>query len=187
MPPGKKEHLKPEEIALIRQWIDAGAPRARRGEESGRPDRVPAEDRAEGRTEEGRSTRSRSPPKGGLLAEGSFGSVRLLDAATRQPVRTLAGVAGKVNALDLLRRRRDALRRRGRRRLERHRLSVARERRHAGAEIRGAHGCALRARAFARRADARDGQLRSEDQAVEHGDRRGDRRCSRGTTAASSA
>src|SRR5882757_3386130 len=25
MPPGKKEHLKPEEIALIRQWIDAGA------------------------------------------------------------------------------------------------------------------------------------------------------------------
>src|SRR5436190_15163780 len=26
MPPGKKEHLKPEEIALIKQWIDAGAP-----------------------------------------------------------------------------------------------------------------------------------------------------------------
>src|SRR4051812_45355562 len=25
MPPGKKEHLKPEEIAMIRQWIDAGA------------------------------------------------------------------------------------------------------------------------------------------------------------------
>jgi len=26
MPPGKKEHLKADEIALIRQWIDAGAP-----------------------------------------------------------------------------------------------------------------------------------------------------------------
>src|SRR5436190_14263013 len=25
MPPGSKEHLKPEEIALIRQWIDGGA------------------------------------------------------------------------------------------------------------------------------------------------------------------
>ncbi|MEI9893194.1 MAG: c-type cytochrome domain-containing protein [Chthoniobacter sp.] len=24
MPPGKKEHLQPDEIALIRQWIDAG-------------------------------------------------------------------------------------------------------------------------------------------------------------------
>src|SRR5687768_12626203 len=26
MPPGKKEHLKTDQIALIRQWIDAGAP-----------------------------------------------------------------------------------------------------------------------------------------------------------------
>src|SRR3569623_1929296 len=26
MPPGKKEHLKADEIALIRQWIDGGAP-----------------------------------------------------------------------------------------------------------------------------------------------------------------
>src|SRR4051812_55048 len=26
MPPGKRDHLKPDEIAMIRAWIDAGAP-----------------------------------------------------------------------------------------------------------------------------------------------------------------
>ena len=32
-------------------------------------------------------------PRAKLIAAGSFGSVQLLDAATRQPVRTIEGIA----------------------------------------------------------------------------------------------
>ena len=98
MPPGKKEHLKADEIALIRQWIDAGAP----------PPAAPAKVAdvlANLPKIASKVTRQKAIqalaflPKAGLIAAGSYGSVQLLNVTTRQPVRTLDGVAGKVNAL----------------------------------------------------------------------------------------
>jgi len=98
MPPGKKEHLKAEEIALIRQWIDAGA----------KPPAAPLKPvdllaklpkiAPKGQAKSALHALAFSP-KAKLLAAGSFGSVELLDAVTRQPVRKLGGIAGKVNAL----------------------------------------------------------------------------------------
>jgi WD40 repeat protein len=98
MPPGKKEHLKDDEIALIRQWIDAGAlPPAN-------PAKV-ADVLANLPKIASKVTRQKAiqalafSPKSGLIAAGSYGAVQLLNATTRHPVRTLDGVAGKVNAL----------------------------------------------------------------------------------------
>ena len=98
MPPGKREHLKPEEIALIRQWIDAGAP-APAAERSltevlqTLPRIAPKETRA-------RAIHALAfSAKAHLLATGAYGVVQLLDSTTRQPVRSLSGIAGKVNAL----------------------------------------------------------------------------------------
>ncbi|MFZ4764891.1 MAG: c-type cytochrome domain-containing protein, partial [Roseimicrobium sp.] len=98
MPPGKRDHLKPDEIALIRQWIDAGAP-------------APTK---EMRPADALSNLPKIAPKvavpkaihalafsaaAKLLAAGHFGSIELLDAQTRKPVRVLKDIAGKVNAL----------------------------------------------------------------------------------------
>lgn len=98
MPPGKNKHLTPEQIALIRQWIDAGA----------QPPTSPV------KTTDVLSKLPKIAPKAApkqavqslaysatakLLAAGSYASVRLLDPVTQKPVRTLEGVAGKVNAL----------------------------------------------------------------------------------------
>jgi WD40 repeat protein len=98
MPPGKKEHLKADEIALIRQWIDAGAPAP------AAPAKL-ADVLANLPKIASKVTRRKAiqalafSPKAGLIAAGSYGSVQLLDATTRELVRTLDGVAGKVNAL----------------------------------------------------------------------------------------
>ncbi|MDQ3625292.1 MAG: pre-peptidase C-terminal domain-containing protein, partial [Verrucomicrobiota bacterium] len=98
MPPGNREHLKPEEIAVIRQWIDAGAP----------PPAAPMKPAdllakipkiaPKGEPKKGIQALAFSP-KARLVAAGSFAAVQLLDPATRQPVRTLRDIAGKVNAL----------------------------------------------------------------------------------------
>jgi mono/diheme cytochrome c family protein/sugar lactone lactonase YvrE len=98
MPPGKKEHLKAEEIALIRQWIDAGA----------KPPSAPLKpaDLLAKLPKIAPKVQAKSAlhalafsPMAKLLAAGSFGRVELLDATTRQPVRKLEGIAGQVNAL----------------------------------------------------------------------------------------
>lgn len=98
MPPGKKEHLSAEQIALIKDWINAGAlPPAAPMKPSDVLAKLP-----------------KIAPKAGLkpaiqalgyspktkqLAAGSFGSVQILDSTTLQPVRKLDGVSGKVNAV----------------------------------------------------------------------------------------
>ena len=98
MPPGKKEHLESGEIELIRQWIDAGAPAPVAERTSA--DLIASLPKIAPKGEPKQAINSVAfTPKGGLLAEGKFGSVQLLDAATQKPVRTLTGVAGKVNAL----------------------------------------------------------------------------------------
>ncbi|MEY4483062.1 MAG: hypothetical protein RL693_514, partial [Verrucomicrobiota bacterium] len=98
MPPGKKEHLSAEQIALIKDWINAGAlPPAAPMKPSDVLAKLP-----------------KIAPKAGLkpaiqalayspktkqLAAGSFGMVQILDGTTLKPVRKLEGVSGKVNAV----------------------------------------------------------------------------------------
>jgi mono/diheme cytochrome c family protein len=98
MPPGKKEHLAPEQIALIRQWIDAGAkpPAA-----SLKPTDVLAKlPKITPKAQTKRAIQALAfSPTAKLIAAGSFGSIEVLDAATRKPVRKLDGIAGKVNAV----------------------------------------------------------------------------------------
>ena len=98
MPPGKKEHLKADEIAFIRQWIDAGAlPPAAPAKVADVLANLP---KIASKVARQKAIQALAfSPKTGVIAAGLYGSVQLLDAATRQPVRTLDGVAGKVNAL----------------------------------------------------------------------------------------
>lgn len=98
MPPGKKEHLKPEEIALIRQWIDAGAqPPAAPQKIADVLAKLP---KIAPKGERKKAIQALAfSPSAKVIAVGTYGTVQLLDATTRQPVRTLEGVEGKVNAL----------------------------------------------------------------------------------------
>jgi len=98
MPPGKKEHLKPEEIAMIRQWIDAGAkPPAAPLKPADLLARLP---KISPKIPVKSAIHALAfSPAAKLLAAGSFGSVELIDANTRQSVRKLEDIAGKVNAL----------------------------------------------------------------------------------------
>ncbi len=98
MPPGKKEHLKPDEIAMIRAWIDGGAvaPQAEK-----KPTDIllslPKINPAKAPPKAIQSLAA--SPDGKLLASGQFSRVELLDAATRKPVRTLEGIAGKATVI----------------------------------------------------------------------------------------
>ncbi len=98
MPPGKKEHLSAEQIALIKDWINAGA----------LPPAAPM------KPTDVLAKLPKIAPKAGLkpaiqalgyspktkqLAAGSFGSVQILDSTSLQPIRKLEGVSGKVNAV----------------------------------------------------------------------------------------
>ena len=98
MPPGKKEHLKPEEIALIRQWIDAGAqPPAAPQKIADVLAKLP---KIAPKGERKKAIQALAfSPSAKVIAVGTYGTVQLLDATTRQPVRTLEGIEGKVNAL----------------------------------------------------------------------------------------
>jgi hypothetical protein len=95
MPPGKREKLKPEDIALIRAWIDAGA-------------KPPAEfkpkelvvPRIEPKVPPRRSINALAwSPAGKLVAVARYGEVELRSAETRAVVRALKGHRGNVNAV----------------------------------------------------------------------------------------
>ena len=95
MPPGKRAKLKPEEIALIREWIDAGA-------------KPPAQQlvkelivpKIEPKTTPRRSIHSLAyEPKARLIAVALPGEVELRNADSRTVVRTLKGHRGHVNAV----------------------------------------------------------------------------------------
>jgi len=95
MPPGKREKLKPEEIDLIRSWIDAGAkpPAQTRPKELAVP-------RIEPKVPPRKPVNAIAyapPPK--LLAVGRYAEVELRSAENRAVVRALAGHRGNVNAL----------------------------------------------------------------------------------------
>ncbi len=99
MPPGKREKLKPEEITLVRTWIDEGAkgPLVAEGPQKPREIITP-------------KILPTVPPKrviqavafsskAQLIAVGRYASVELLNPTTRAVVRTLTGIKGKANAL----------------------------------------------------------------------------------------
>lgn len=98
MPPGKREHLKPDEIAMIRSWIDAGAhPPATEAKPADVMAKLPkiAPKAAVPKAIHALAFSARAK----LIAAGGFGSVQLLDPQTRESVRVLKDIAGKVNAL----------------------------------------------------------------------------------------
>lgn len=98
MPPGKREHLKSEDIAMIRAWIDAGAPAPM--VEAKASDVLLKLPKIAPKSAVPKAIHALAfSEKGKVIAAGGFGSIQLLDAATRQPLRVLADIAGKVNAL----------------------------------------------------------------------------------------
>jgi WD40 repeat protein len=95
MPPGKREKLKPDEIALIRAWIDAGAkpPAEERPRELVVPKIAP-------KVAPRRSIHAVAyDPKSRLVAIGVPGEVELRSPDSRMTVRTLSGHRGHVNSL----------------------------------------------------------------------------------------
>lgn len=98
MPPGKRAHLKPEEIAIIRQWIDGGAlPPATPLKPADVLAKLPKIAAKPGMKKSVQTLAYSA--KARLIAVGTFGSVQLVHPETRAVVRTLDGVSGKVNAL----------------------------------------------------------------------------------------
>jgi len=98
MPPGKKEHLKPAEIALIRQWIDGGAPapsaEMKSAELIARLPKISPVGEAK------KAVRAVAfSEKLNIIAIGRFGSVELLNGTSREGVRVINDIAGAVNAL----------------------------------------------------------------------------------------
>lgn len=96
MPPGKRDKLKPEQVALFRAWIDAGAPApktAGKAAEIQVPKIAP-------KVEPRRSIHALAFSSAAkLLAVGRHGEVELVDLDSRTVVRTLGGARGAVNAL----------------------------------------------------------------------------------------
>lgn len=98
MPPGKREHLKTEDIAMIRAWIDAGAPAPTM--ELRPVDALAKLPKIAPKGEVPKAIHALAfSEKSKLIAAGRFASIQLLDAQTRKPVRVIKDIAGKVNAL----------------------------------------------------------------------------------------
>lgn len=99
MPPGKKEHLKPADIELVRQWIDDGAkaPAA-----DAKPTDVLASlPKIDPTAEVKKAIHSlAASPKGDVIAVGSYGLVELHDASASKVLRSITDIAGNVNALE---------------------------------------------------------------------------------------
>ncbi len=98
MPPPKKgEKLKPEEIALVRAWIDAGAAGPKPGEVLSVPLLIP---KIAPKVAPRQAVHAVAyEPRAKLLALGKPGEVELRSAESRAVVRRLAGHAGNVNDL----------------------------------------------------------------------------------------
>ncbi|MDB6118936.1 MAG: translocation protein TolB [Verrucomicrobiaceae bacterium] len=96
MPPGKKEHLSTEEIALVRQWIDEGA----NGVASG-PVVSPLAKLPKVASKSGLKPvyAVEVAPQGKVMALGRFGLVELLDGTTRKSLRVLVDIEGKASAM----------------------------------------------------------------------------------------
>jgi WD40 repeat protein/mono/diheme cytochrome c family protein len=99
MPPGKREKLKPEEIALIKAWIDTGAKGPIIAEGKPMPKEV-ITPKIMPTVPPKRSIQAVAfSPKVQLIAVGRYGEVELLNPVTRAVIRKLTGIKGKANAV----------------------------------------------------------------------------------------
>ncbi len=134
MPPGKRDHLKPDEIALIREWIDGGAlPPAAPMKPGDVLERLP---KILPKGEPQRAIRALAvAPTGATMAVGRFGAINLVNGDTRQTLRTIRDIAGSVNALAFSSDGPEPFRSSGRRWVDRHRLPIPGERWEAPAQV----------------------------------------------------
>ena len=99
MPPGKREKLKAEEIALIKAWIDAGAKGPIIAEGKPMPKEV-ITPKIMPTVPPKRSIQAMAfSPKVQMIAVGRYGEVELLNPVTRAVIRKLTGIKGKANAV----------------------------------------------------------------------------------------
>ncbi|MBI4658174.1 MAG: hypothetical protein HY735_04860 [Verrucomicrobia bacterium] len=97
MPPGKRKKLEASEIAVIKAWIDAGAPGPVGGRPLARELNVP---KIIPKVPPRRSIQAFAyDPSSKLLAVGRYGEVEFISAEHRGVVRKLTGHRGSVNAL----------------------------------------------------------------------------------------
>jgi WD40 repeat protein/mono/diheme cytochrome c family protein len=99
MPPGKREKLKPEEIALVKAWIDAGAKGPIIAEGKPMPKEVITPKIAPTVPPKRSIQAVAFSPKVQLIAVGRYGEVELLNPVTRAVIRKLTGIKGKANAV----------------------------------------------------------------------------------------
>jgi WD40 repeat protein len=96
MPPGKRDHMSPAQIATISAWIDSGAP-GPMATASARPLVVP---KIAPKVTPPRSVHAIAfEPKHGFFAVARGGEVELIDAGSRQVERTLSGFKGLPQSL----------------------------------------------------------------------------------------
>jgi sugar lactone lactonase YvrE/mono/diheme cytochrome c family protein len=99
MPPGKREKLKTEEIALIKAWINAGAKGPLVAEGKTMPKEVITPKIAPTVPLKRSIQAVAFSPKVQFVAVGRYGEVELLNPATKKVVRKLSGFTGKVNSV----------------------------------------------------------------------------------------
>jgi len=99
MPPGKRQKLKPDEIAAIKAWIDLGAPAPKEPPKIVRELVLPKILPTVPPRRSIQAIAFAAGPK--LLAVGRYGEVELISSESRAVVRVLKGHRGSVNALAL--------------------------------------------------------------------------------------
>jgi WD40 repeat protein/mono/diheme cytochrome c family protein len=100
MPPEGSDPLKAEEVALLKTWIESGARGPEGDEPIARTLNVPEISSAKVKAKPvGALAVS---PDGQVLAVARFGKVEIVDAKTQKVLRTLEGLPGKVNSLQLI-------------------------------------------------------------------------------------
>ncbi len=99
MPPGKRDKLKPEEIALIKTWINSGANGPQLADAKPMPREVITPKIMPTVPPKHAIQAVAFSPKVQLIAVGRYGEVELLNPVTRAVVRNLTGIKGKANAV----------------------------------------------------------------------------------------
>jgi len=97
MPPGKRQKLQPAEIAVIRAWLDAGAPAPKEPERIARELVLPKIAPTVPPRRSIQAVAFAPGPK--LIAVARYGEVELISSETRAVVRVLRGHRGAVNAV----------------------------------------------------------------------------------------
>lgn len=99
MPPGKRDKLKPEEIALIKTWINTGADGPQLADAKPMPREVITPKIMPTVPPKHAIQAVAFSPKVQLIAVGRYGEVELLNPVTRAVVRKLTGIKGKANVV----------------------------------------------------------------------------------------